>query len=157
MSTPDAAAEKKGAVEHNRFTLRMSQVRDFEFLVQFDKQQFADLRMDEPAPLGADQAPNASRVLAAAVGNCLSASLLFCMRKARAEVSGIHTEVQVELGRNEKGRMRIARIEVDIEPQYASEEQPKLDRCLELFEDFCVVTQSVRQGIDVAVRVKQPA
>jgi hypothetical protein len=30
-----------------------------------------------------------------------------------------------------------------------------LKACLETFEDFCVVTQSVRTGIDVAVNVTQ--
>ncbi|HET9820988.1 MAG TPA: hypothetical protein VFQ16_04115 [Burkholderiaceae bacterium] len=28
-----------------------------------------------------------------------------------------------------------------------------LDRCLQQFEDFCVVTESVRRGIPVQVRV----
>jgi hypothetical protein len=30
-------------------------------------------------------------------------------------------------------------------------------RSLKLFEDYCVVTQSVRQGIDVKVEVQPPA
>lgn len=29
----------------------------------------------------------------------------------------------------------------------------RLDRCLDLFEDFCIVTQSVRNGFDVEVEV----
>jgi hypothetical protein len=32
-----------------------------------------------------------------------------------------------------------------------------LPRCLDLFEDFCVVTASVRQGIPVTVEVVGPA
>ena len=31
---------------------------------------------------------------------------------------------------------------------------PALTSCLATFEDFCVVTQSVRKGIDVEVRVQ---
>jgi hypothetical protein len=32
-----------------------------------------------------------------------------------------------------------------------------MQRCLELFEDFCVVTQSVRAGINVEVDVEPTA
>jgi organic hydroperoxide reductase OsmC/OhrA len=110
--------------------------------------------MDEPPPLGKDKAPSASRILAAAVGNCLSASLLFCMRKARAEIKAIHTDVSVHMDRNEQGRLRIGKIEVAIDPKLEAADQAKLDRCLELFEDFCIVTQSVRRGIDVQVAVR---
>ncbi|MBM3790311.1 MAG: OsmC family protein [Acidobacteria bacterium] len=154
VSTPDPGSQKKSPAEHGRFTVHMEQVRDFEFRVKFDKEEFAELRMDEPAPLGSDSAPNASRILAAAVGNCLSASLLFCLRKSHAEVRSIRTDVQVELSRNEQGKLRIGRIAVAIEPEMAAADAAKLERCRELFEDFCVVTQSVRQGIDVRVQVR---
>jgi organic hydroperoxide reductase OsmC/OhrA len=154
VSQSESVPEKKSAAEAPGFTISMDQVRDFQFRVRFDKEQFAELWMDEPPPLGGDKAPNASRILAAAVGNCLSASLLFCARKSRSNLSAIHTDVSVELARNEKGRMRIGKIRVQIDPKSGGEDQSKMDRCLELFEDFCVVTQSVRQGIDVEVEVK---
>jgi len=32
-------------------------------------------------------------------------------------------------------------------------EMPRQERCLEQFEDFCIVTESVRRGIPVAVTV----
>ena len=35
------------------------------------------------------------------------------------------------------------------------EDTPRLGRCENLFEDFCIVTQSVRRGIPVNVTVKQ--
>lgn len=139
----------------HEFTISMKQLEDFLFEVQFDKEQFAPLRMDEPEPLGRDAAPNASRVLAAAIGNCLSASLLFCIRKARVELGPVETRVRVQLGRNERGRLRIASVEVEIDPHFPPGEREKAARCLELFEDFCVVTQSVRDGIPVEVRVKE--
>ncbi len=136
------------------FTISMKQLDNFEFEVLFDKERYAPLRMDEPEPLGRDSAPNASRILAAAIGNCLTASLLFCTRKARVELGPMETRVRVKLGRNERGRLRIAGVEVEIDPHFPPGEREKAARCLELFEDFCVVTQSVREGIPVEVRVK---
>lgn len=155
MSNSESTAPKSEPSAHSEFSITLDRIRDFEFRVKFDKEHFGELLMDEPEPLGGDRAPNAARILAAAVGNCLSASLLFCMQKSRARVRSMHTGVKVRMGRNQKNRMRISGIEVEIEPAYEPEDQPRLDRCLELFEDFCVVTQSVRQGIDVAVKVRQ--
>lgn len=138
----------------SEFSITVEQVEDFEFRVRFDKPQYAELTMDEPAPLGKDAAPNAARILAAAIGNCLSASLLFCARKSKVTLGPVHTRVKARIARTEKGRLRIAGVEVEIDPQIAEGEKAKAMRCLGLFEDYCVVTQSVRQGIPVDVSVK---
>jgi organic hydroperoxide reductase OsmC/OhrA len=113
------------------------------------------VHMDEPPPLGRGDGPNASRLLGAAVGNCLSASLLFCLRKARVEVTSLSTEVVVVPQRNQAGRLRIGRIEVVLRPRLADGSgEGRLQRCLGLFEEFCVVTASVRDSIDVRVTVE---
>lgn len=145
--------DKKAAPGH--FTLTVDHVGDYEFRVRFDKPQFDDLMLDEPPPLGGDKAPNASRILAAAVGNCLSASLLFCVQKARVTIEGLHAEVKVNYRRNESGRVRIAGIDVDVTPTLAEADSSKAERCLSIFEDYCVVTQSVREGIPVNVSVRR--
>ncbi|MGC8628133.1 MAG: OsmC family protein [Acidimicrobiales bacterium] len=117
---------------------------------------FSPLVMDEPEPLGSGSGPNASRVLAAAVGNCLSASLLYCLRRARIEVKSLKTEVEVTSVRNQAGRLRIGGMRVVLAPEITSEgADARFDRCLKLFEDFCVVTESVRGGFDVEVAVSR--
>ena len=65
------------------------------------------LLLDEPEPLGDGDGPNAAKVLAAAVGNCLSASALYCLRRARIDVQSMRTTVSASLSRNEAGRLRV--------------------------------------------------
>jgi organic hydroperoxide reductase OsmC/OhrA len=107
--------------------------------------------------MGHGEGPNAARLLAAAVGNCMSASALFCLRKARIDVAGMHTTVRTTMGRNERGRQRVAAIEVRIEPEVAPEDVQRMKRCLDIFEDYCVVAQSIREGIDVTAEVNPRA
>ena len=134
------------------FILQVEQVDGFDFRVRFDKEQYPELRMDEPAPLGLDAAPNPARILAAAIGDCLSASLVFCLKRRGIVVKGLRSEVRVQLVRNENKRLRIGKVEVSIHPQAPIPDEA-MDACLKTFEDFCVVTQSVREGIDVKVSV----
>ncbi len=147
-------SEEKKELGPEQFSLTIDQIRNFEFRVKFDKEQYQDLIMDEPPPVGDDTAPNASRLLAAAVGNCLSASFLFSARKVRADLQSLQTTVKVWYRRNDKGRLRIGTIKVEIAPKFDDADAAKIDRCMGLFEDYCVVTQSVRNGIDVAVEVQ---
>jgi organic hydroperoxide reductase OsmC/OhrA len=110
--------------------------------------------LDEPPPLGGDKGPNASRLIGAAVANCLSASLLFCLAaKFRQSIGPLRTKAHGTLVRNDKGRLRIDRVDVTIQMAEAAADLPHLERCLAQFEDFCVVTESVRHGIAVSVRV----
>jgi organic hydroperoxide reductase OsmC/OhrA len=133
-------------------TVRLDLEDGYRFRVDFGDGLPA-LVMDEPVPLGAGSGPNASAVLGAAVGNCLSASLLYCLRKARIDVEDLRTEVEVTFARNPRGRLRVGALRVELHPQVAASDEGRLGRCLALFEDFCVVTDSVRHGIDVEADV----
>lgn len=135
------------------FRAHVVQRDHFRFDVTFDSESWDPIVVDEPAPLGGDAGPNAARLLAAAVGNCLAASLLLCLQKSRVELRGLEAGVEGVLERNEQGRFRIAGMSVAITPTVVGEPSKKYERCLELFEDFCIVTQSVREGIDVEVAV----
>ena len=138
--------------EEPRFSMTMEHVQGFEFKVKFDWSGADELLLDEPDPLGGERGPNASRLIGAAAGNCLSASLLFCLGKAKVDVTGMKTVIEGRMERNEQKRMRIGGLAVKIELDTPADKS-KLDRCLNLFEDYCVVTQSVREGIPVEVEV----
>jgi uncharacterized OsmC-like protein len=141
-------------MEEKEFDLSLSLGDGFQFVAEFDGPKMADLLMDEPAPLGEDEGPNAARVLGAAVGNCLSASLLFCLKRARVNVEGMRTEVNGRITRNEAGRFRIEGISARIRTAIPPEDQDRVNRCLAVFEDFCIVSGSVRQGIEIDVEVE---
>lgn len=130
-------------------------MHDFEFRVQFDKSEFPELTLDEPSPLGQDNGPNATRVLAAAIGNCLSASLMFCLQRSKLVVDSLRAEVTPTTARNEKGRWRVHHVDVKILIKTAEENPKRFQRCVEIFEEYCIVTASVRQGIPVNVEVSQ--
>lgn len=140
-------------MDEKQFDLTLRLGEGFKFDTEFDGEKMSNLMFDEPEPIGDDEGPNAARVLGAAVGNCLSASLLFCLRKARVEVEGMETQVRGTITRNEKGRFRVESIAVKLLTEIPPEQQGRVDRCLGVFEDFCIVSGSVRKGIEIDVEV----
>jgi organic hydroperoxide reductase OsmC/OhrA len=125
----------------------------YAFNVEFPGGDVPPMVVDELPPLGEANGPNPARLLAAAVGSCLSASLLFCLRKSRIDVTELHTTVDGSIVRNERGRLRIGGIRVRLAPEAPPEQRERMGRCLDLFQDFCLVTESVRVGIAVDVEV----
>lgn len=140
-------------MQEMEFSIKVRRQDGFAFTADLTGDGTPDLLFDEPPPLGADRGPNAARVLAGAVGNCLAASLLLCLQKSRIDVGSIEATVHVTLTRNESGRLRIGGIRVELAPELQSQAPERFERCLGIFEDYCMVTQSVREGIDVEVSV----
>ncbi len=143
--------------EVGKFTIHLEQEEDYAFRVKFDIKKVDDILMDEPPPLGERNGPNASRLLAAAAANCLSASLMFCLAKEDVPANSVKTEATCTLVRNEKKRLRVGRLDIRITAGDELLQSKKLDRCMTLFEDFCVVTASIREGIPVGVEVVNAA
>ena len=113
----------------------------------------ATLRTDEPAPLGTGTGPSPVDLLAAAVGNCLTASLLFACQKYKDDPAPLRAEVKATVGRNERNRMRVLGLAADLHLGKPAAELPHLGRVLETFEDFCTVTQSINAAVPVTLRV----
>ena len=55
--------------------------------------------------------------------------------------------------RNEQGRLRVGHIHADIQLAEPGTAHASLERILAQFENFCVVTESVRHGIEVSVSI----
>jgi organic hydroperoxide reductase OsmC/OhrA len=127
----------------------------YKFEISFDEWDKGTVEMDEPVPLGEGSGPNASMMLSSAVGHCLSASLLFCLGKSRVDAEDLEAEVETSLMRNDRGRWRIEGIKVIMKPSVKDSDREKLARCLTMFEDFCIVTASVREGIKVEVELRE--
>ncbi|EIL90366.1 OsmC family protein [Rhodanobacter fulvus Jip2] len=140
--------------ETQAFTLTLTQESDYVFRIEFDDTAIPALHTDESAPLGNDSGPNPSRMLVAAVANCLSASLLFSLRKYKNTPGTIVTRARATLERNEQKRLRVAHIDVVIELPDAAADYAQIERLLQQFENFCVVTESVRHGVAVDVSVR---
>ena len=140
----------------NVVTADLKQEQDFRFAIEFGE-GMPVVYGDEPPPLGKGTGPSPSQLLAAAVGNCLSDSLLFALRKFKQKPEPIQTAVTASVGRNSEDRLRVLGINVKLTLGAPRASLEHLDRALGQFEEFCTVSQSVRQGIPVSVEVYDSA
>lgn len=137
---------------HEEFTVALELLGGYAFRVDFVDDEIEPLHTDETPPLGAGNGPSPSRMLAAAIVNCLAASLVHCLR-ARVEITQLAATARVTVGRNERGRLRIQRIAVQLAPQIDAVHAAQLTRCAEVFQQYCTVTASIREGFEITADV----
>ena len=123
------------------------------YVFEIDFGDFGKIITDEPEPLGQGEGPNPSRLLAASVANCLAASLMFAIRKFKGEPGEVSADVTLSMHRVD-GRLRVEKTDVVLQLGNTYENLPNIEKVLSQFEEFCVVTQSVRSGFDVNVEVR---
>jgi uncharacterized OsmC-like protein len=133
-------------------TVRLRQAQDYQFDIDFGGPAPL-LRADVPDPLGQGNGPSPVQLLACAVGNCLSASLLFALRKFKQQPEPLSCEVRAEVGRNAEGRLRVLSMTARLTLGVPAKALAHLDRVLGAFEAYCTVTQSVSSAIPVEVQV----
>jgi uncharacterized OsmC-like protein len=131
-------------------TVELRQDDRFRFTARFSDAWFAPIGLDEPPPMGTGGGPSPTQTLAAAIGHCMSATLFDCLQRARIPVRALTTTVRADRGRNAEGRLRVTKLRVSIRAEPVDPaDRPRMDRCLEVFEQYCTVSASVRQGIPI--------
>jgi uncharacterized OsmC-like protein len=132
--------------------VQLNQKQDYQFDIHFGG-DIPTVMGDEPAPLGLGQGPSPVQLLAAAVGNCLSDSLLFALRKFKQAPEPLRCDIEADVGRNAEGRLRVLGIKAVLTLGVPAASLAHLDRVLVQFAAYCTVTQSVGQGIPVSIAV----
>ncbi|MFM9113603.1 MAG: OsmC family protein [Polynucleobacter victoriensis] len=134
-------------------TVKLVQQEDYRFAIHFSD-ELPPFIGDEPPPLGRAAGPSPAQLLAAAVANCLSDSLLFALRKFKQSPEPIETIATCQVVRNAENRLRILAIDVELSIGVLASSIENLDRVLAQFQDFYTVSSSINPHIPVHVTVK---
>ena len=132
----------------------LEQLEKYRFEARYPGRPFGPIVLDEAPPTSGGTGPGPGEMLATAVGHCMSSTLFNTLERAHVPVSTMHTLVEVEVGRNERGRLRVRRLALQIRTApLRPEDRERFDRCVAIFEDFCTVSGAVREGIPIVTKV----
>jgi len=68
----------------------------------------------------------------------------------------VSARVSVDKTPNDQCRLRVSAVRVELVAHVPEEYRDRFERCRSLFEDYCVVAESLRHGIPVEVTVSVP-
>ena len=76
------------------------------------------------------------------------------LKKKNLTLDDLNAVAELTIARNEKGFWRVMKVDVDINIKISDPAtRRRADQCKKMFEQYCVVTQAVREGIDVEVNL----
>jgi uncharacterized OsmC-like protein len=136
--------------------VKVNLVEDMIFKCDFGEINLKDCYLDDTHHNEAEMwGPNPARMLGMALLGCLSASYIFCLQKRNFTPKDLEATGEVIIGRNEKGFVRVKRVNVTIDVKVDDPDMRKrAEQCKKMFEQYCTVTAAVVEGIEVNVDIK---
>ncbi|MHA1147531.1 MAG: OsmC family protein [Promethearchaeota archaeon] len=148
--------------EENTF-IKLKLDKNLIFTSPLELENLKNLIIDESIEEGVERTgPDAATLLGLAITSCLSASFIFCLQKRNLTLDDLEAIAEVSFKKNEKGYIRIKKIDVKICPKTNDPDVLKrISQCTKVlkngnmfFEESCIITPSVEEGIDVDVKVE---
>ncbi len=118
---------------------------------------FPEIWIDEPPQFhGNDRGISSVEFLLVGIAGCLGSSISYCFRNMEISVEDINIEIEGTLHHPEPGHpLRIVQLKNRLDVKLAPDQDEELvELCLEKFRKYCVVTQSVMQGIPAETTVQ---
>jgi putative redox protein len=108
--------------------------------------------IDRPASKGGhDQGPMGGELFLAAVGGCFVSTLLAAIKTREADVSEVEAEVS---GTMVDGPTRFSAVEISVGARYSDREL--FEKLVEIAEKGCVIANTVREAVELSVRITTP-
>ncbi|MBD3254334.1 MAG: hypothetical protein GF383_04535 [Candidatus Lokiarchaeota archaeon] len=150
-------------VREENATIDMVLEEDLIFKSTFSYKKLQSLYIDENIEKKDDLwGPDAAQLLGMAVTGCLCASFVFCLSKRGLSVDNLDAHAEVSFRKTDKNYTRIKDIKVKLVPKANNKDTLKrIKQCMKeikgehmFFEETCIITPSVRDGIDIKVDVE---
>jgi uncharacterized OsmC-like protein len=138
-----------------RFAVTLTHQERYRFLSEASESgraHGAPYLSDEPEPVGDSAGPSTPALLASAIGHCLSASLLECLKHAHVDVLACRADAVAVVRPNAEGNPRIDHVEVTIRPEVRGP-STGMKRCEDVFKKYCTVTASIEKGFVIQVKI----
>ncbi|MFW9989737.1 MAG: OsmC family protein [Candidatus Odinarchaeota archaeon] len=99
--------------------------------------------------------PSPVKLLGISVLSCLAASLEFCIEKENFSLSDLDGRAEVTVARDRENFWRIKKIDVEMIPKIDNPELLKrIEQCKKLFEQYCIISESLKKGIEINVNLE---
>jgi uncharacterized OsmC-like protein len=139
--------------------------KDMIFKSVFDFKKTSSIIVDESVeekPQSEKLGPDAATLLGMGIVSCLSASFLFCLKKRDLSLDDLEAHVDISFHKIDKGYTRIKKVKVKLIPKTQDEAvRRRIKTCMReikrghmFFEETCIITSSVKEGLDIDVKVE---
>lgn len=134
----------------------LTQEEEMLFKCELGSLKMENLYIDEKSEKNSEKlGPSPVKLLGLSVLGCLAASFSFCLQKNNFSLTDLTGNAEVTIARNNKGFWRVNKIDIEIFPQIDSPKMRKrADQCSKFFEQYCIISESLRTGFEVNVKLK---
>jgi len=100
--------------------------------------------------------PSSVGYLLIGIGGCLGSTFAFCLKKKKVEFTSLEIILDGILKHNgPKLHLRLNRINCQINISLNHNQYNLLEECIQTFQKYCVVSESIINGIPLNVKIKK--
>ncbi len=119
---------------------------------------FSNIHVDEPESFhGTDLGPSAIEYILVGIGGCLGSSFVYCLLKQNIKIKKLRIIVDGKM-KHKGPKFRLRLVNVNIEIRFSPEDDElneEIKNCIEIFQDHCVVSNPIINGLPIQVNVSQ--
>ncbi|MFX1237890.1 MAG: OsmC family protein [Promethearchaeota archaeon] len=118
--------------------------------------QFNSIHIDEPESFnGTELGPSPVEYVLIGIGGCLGSTLSYCLKKKGLEINKLEIIIDGKIRHEEPyNRLRITSVDAELHLNMKDNGNTgEIDSCVESFLKYCIVSNSISQGIPIDVKV----
>ena len=129
-------------------------IDDFGFTTKV--RHFKNFLIDEPFSFkGRDRGPSPVEYILIGIGGCLGISFIHCSKKNNLKINKLNIIVDGKMIHNPpSNQLQLVNVSVELNiVQFEKKEKKKLEKCINTYRKYCIVSNSLIKGLPIDVNV----